>query len=166
MSSRACHASRAQQSPAEALLLAHRLRVSGRWRPPPPDNLGKVLPSRRRVAWRLRGLGGGSVASAWPQMAWLAWLMSGRQASPRGSLGSRYKAPANAPRGQAGPKRARGTPQNKAMVRPNPINRPRSTQCYPGSSKHPHWLGFSGVAQATGFCGLWIRLLAQGSWNA
>lgn len=57
-------------------------------------------------------------------------------------------------------------PQNKAMVRPNPINRPQSTRRYPGPSKHAHWLGFSGVARST--CtkvdsGL---SLAQGPWNA
>lgn len=57
------------------------------------------------------------------------------------------------PRGQAGPKTARGTPQNKAMVRPNPINRPQSTRRYPGPSKHAHWLGFSGVARPAGIVG-------------
>lgn len=89
--------------------------------------------------------------------------MSGRQASPRRhsvglwGQGSMLEAPLQLlqltpPRGQAGPKTTRGTPQNKAMVRPNPINRPRSTRRYPGSFKHPHWLGFSGVAQSCRAC--------------
>lgn len=55
-------------------------------------------------------------------------------------------------------------PQNKAMVRPNPINRPRSTRRYPGPSKHAHWLGFSGVARSTCSkdCGLWFVAGAGG----
>lgn len=52
-----------------ALLLAHRLRAS-RHRTTTPDNLGKVLPSRRRIAWRLRGLG--RIRLLLQSLAWLA----------------------------------------------------------------------------------------------
>ena len=137
---------------------------------PDKSGEGSAIASPSRVAFA-GTWGEDLVASAWPsRWAWLAWLSEVWQAgqSPRVQRfkvqGARLQP--TPPRGQAGPKRARGTPQNKAMVRPNPINRPRSTRRYPGSSKHAHWLGFSGVAQAAGFRGLWIRLLAQGPWNA
>lgn len=79
--------------------------------------------------------------------AWLAWLMTGRQTGRPVPEGVKVQGSKPTPRGQAGPKRAIGTPQNKAMVRPNPIDRPQSTRRYPGPSQHAHWLGFSGVAR-------------------
>lgn len=114
-----------------------------------PDNLGKVLPSRRRVAWRLRGLGAGSGCFCKS----LARLADDWQAGQSPTV--KVQASKPTPRGQAGPKTARRTPQNKAMVRPNPINRPQSTRRYPGRSRHAHWLGFSGVARPAGIvdCG-------------
>lgn len=149
----------------EALLLAHRLRVSTL-----PDYLAQKATDPRQIWGRFchrvaesRGvcgdLGQDLAASAGSARGLADDWQPGRQANPRHK---RSKAPSPRPRGQAGPKRAIGMPQNKAMVRPNPINRPQSTRRYPGHSMHAHWLGFSGVARPAE---LWIvdSLLAQGS---
>lgn len=141
----------------EALLLAHRLRVSGDRRPP-PTIWGRAC----HCVAESRGVCG-DLGRIWLLLQSLADDWQAGQSPTVKVQGSKPT-----PRGQAGPKTARGTPQNKAMVRPNPINRAQSTQRYPGRSRHAHWLGFSGVAQPAGIvgCGFcWRRGLGMPNHN-